>query len=116
MHARLVDAAEVLITDDQFTAAQPLVGRVESLARQKILPLLANGNAVVTQGFIGRTEDGSITTIGRGGSGGVRTATTGRRITAAGGCTVTGRPAPTTLLRIGSARTMWLTGALANSR
>ena len=42
--------------------------------------------------------------IARGGAGGVLTATTGRLIIAAGGRTDTGRPAPITLVRIGSAR------------
>ena len=39
----------------------------------------------------------------RGGAAGVRTATTGRLTTAAGGLTFTGLPAPTTLVRTGSA-------------
>jgi aspartate kinase len=68
MRVRLVDATEVLVTDSRFTAAQPLMDKVEMLAKQKIMPALLNGEIVVTQGFIGRTEDGSTTTIGRGGS------------------------------------------------
>jgi aspartate kinase len=68
IRARLVDATDFLITDEHFTAAQPVMGRVETLAHAIVGKYLSEGEVVVTQGFIGRTEDGSTTTIGRGGS------------------------------------------------
>jgi hypothetical protein len=46
---------------------------------------------------------------------GVRNATTGRLVTAAGGLFATGLPEPSTLLRTGSTATMCDTGATASS-
>ncbi len=55
-----------IITDDNFGSAHPLPD-VEKRIREKILPLLGKVIPVVT-GFIGETEEGQITTLGRGGS------------------------------------------------
>lgn len=66
--ATLVDARSMMITDNQFTFANPNMVLIEQRAGQVCKPLLAPGHAVVTQGFIGSTPDGLVTTIGRGGS------------------------------------------------
>jgi aspartate kinase len=66
--AVLVDAKGFMITDDQFTCAAPLFVVIEQKAKTGILPHLAAKKVVVTQGFIGSTEDGVTTTLGRGGS------------------------------------------------
>jgi aspartate kinase len=66
--AVLVDAKGFMITDDQFMCAAPLFDVIEQKAKAAILPLLAAKKVVVTQGFIGSTEDGVTTTLGRGGS------------------------------------------------
>jgi aspartate kinase len=66
--AVLVDAKGFMITDDQFTCAAPLFDVIEQKAKTGILPHLAAKKVVVTQGFIGSTEDGVTTTLGRGGS------------------------------------------------
>ncbi|MBC7114939.1 MAG: aspartate kinase [Archaeoglobi archaeon] len=55
-----------IITDDNFGSARPLPDVYERI-REKILPLLGERIPVVT-GFIGETEEGQITTLGRGGS------------------------------------------------
>jgi len=66
--ASLVDARELLVTDNHFTAAVPQL----DLTRQRLLttipPLVARGQVVVTQGFVGASVEGITTTIGRGGS------------------------------------------------
>jgi aspartate kinase len=53
-----------LVTDDRFGAAHPLAGtdaRIhQALSRRR--------GVVVLTGFLGRTEDGRVTTLGRGGS------------------------------------------------
>jgi aspartate kinase len=64
----LVDAKGFMITNDQFTCAAPLFDVIEQKAKASILPHLAAKKVVVTQGFIGSTEDGVTTTLGRGGS------------------------------------------------
>lgn len=63
-----VDARTVLRTDATFGEAAPQAAAIRTLAAQHIGPLLGPGRAVVTQGYIGATEDGLTTTLGRGGS------------------------------------------------
>ncbi len=57
-----------IVTDDRFTDANPLVEETKRNVQQKIKPLLEEGKVPVMCGFIGRTDDGRITTMGRGGS------------------------------------------------
>ena len=63
-----LDARQVILTDDRHTAARPLYW--ESYARlRRVIPYLSeDGRVVVMGGFIGATEDGVTTTLGRGGS------------------------------------------------
>jgi aspartate kinase len=63
-----VDARDVLITDDRFTRAAPLMDSVATAAAEVIVPLVSNGSIPVLGGFVGRTADGRTTTLGRGGS------------------------------------------------
>jgi aspartate kinase len=63
-----VDARTVLQTDGTFGAAIPQPKAIAGLAAQHLRPRLGPGHAVVTQGYIGGTEDGLTTTLGRGGS------------------------------------------------
>ena len=63
-----VDGAGVLITDDVFGNASPLVERTREAARQRISAILGEGRTPVVTGFIGSTADGVVTTLGRGGS------------------------------------------------
>lgn len=62
------DARAVMRTDERFGEAQPNATAIRALAREQLAPRLAAGRAVVTQGYIGSTSDGSTTTLGRGGS------------------------------------------------
>jgi len=68
MNAHWLDAREVMITDDQFGAAVPDTNTLQVRSREKILPLQHKGHAIITQGFIGSTNEGITTTLGRGGS------------------------------------------------
>ncbi|MDP1830824.1 MAG: aspartate kinase [Geothrix sp.] len=63
-----LDARTVLRTDAGFGEAAPQPEAIRALATGHLKPLLAPGRAVVTQGYIGATEDGLTTTLGRGGS------------------------------------------------
>jgi aspartate kinase len=61
------DARELILTDDRFTNAQPRPW--ETYARlHRSLPAAARHHVVVLGGFIGATEDGRTTMLGRGGS------------------------------------------------
>lgn len=64
----LIDARRVMVTDRGYGSAQPIVERVEERVMEIVRPGLESGEVGVTQGFIGATEDGITTTIGRGGS------------------------------------------------
>jgi aspartate kinase len=63
-----VDSEEVLITDDRFGDAAPLMDETRTAARRVLLPLLERKLIPVMGGFIGSTREGATTTLGRGGS------------------------------------------------
>ena len=64
-----VDARKVMITDDQFTRAEPLPDAIADASRQLILPQLKAGKVPLLGGYIGSSAKGGITTtLGRGGS------------------------------------------------
>jgi len=57
-----------IITDDKHLDANPIYSVTEKEVTQKILPLLENGEIPVVCGFLGKSQTGKITTLGRGGS------------------------------------------------
>ena len=57
-----------IITDAAFSNANPLLDECEKRIRERVLPIVENGVVPVIAGFVGRTIDGRITTLGRGGS------------------------------------------------
>lgn len=63
-----VDARCVILTDARHKAAAPLYSQTYARAREKILPLVGQGRVPILGGFIGATEKGATTTLGRGGS------------------------------------------------
>jgi aspartate kinase len=64
----LLDVRDVLITDGEYTRAVPRFDIIDRKAAELIAPKIEGGQVVVTQGFIGATEEGITTTLGRGGS------------------------------------------------
>jgi len=67
--ATLVDPRRVLITDGTFTRAVPHRDAIATATREEILPLVRSGRVPVMGGFVGATETGITTTLGRGGFG-----------------------------------------------
>jgi aspartate kinase len=57
-----------IITDNNHLDANPIYKETEIAVREKILPILEEGGIPVICGFIGKTESGELTTLGRGGS------------------------------------------------
>ncbi len=57
-----------IITDDVFSDANPIMDKCEERIQQHVLPLVEKGVIPVIAGFVGRTPDEKITTLGRGGS------------------------------------------------
>ncbi len=68
LKAVLFDVRKVLITDDQFGRARPNTDAISKLCKDKFKELRRSSLVYVTQGFIGATEEGNTTTLGRGGS------------------------------------------------
>ena len=66
--ATAVDPRELIITDDQFQDAAPLLEETKARAGERLAPLLERGDTPVVGGFIGATTTGVTTTLGRGGS------------------------------------------------
>jgi aspartokinase/homoserine dehydrogenase 1 len=66
--AAYVDAPEVVVTDGHYGGASPQIAATTREARRRIRPILAAGRVPVLPGFIGRAPDGSLATLGRGGS------------------------------------------------
>ena len=57
-----------IITDDSFSDANPILDICYERARQNVLPIVEKGIIPVIAGFVGRTKDNRVTTLGRGGS------------------------------------------------
>jgi len=66
--AEPIEATELVVTDDNFTSAEPLMDLTREKSRARLLPLLEANTIPVVTGFIGATRDGILTTLGRGGS------------------------------------------------
>lgn len=62
-----MDVREVLATDHNYGNAEPIPEIIRENVQQKLVSFLGNSR-LVTQGFIGAAEDGTTTTLGRGGS------------------------------------------------
>ena len=65
----LIDARQIITTDDQFGKAKPDIRKIAENCQEYILShYQADKFALVTQGYIGRSHSGHSTTLGRGGS------------------------------------------------
>jgi len=63
-----VDATEMIVTDDKYQNAAPLMDPTRERIAARLSPLLDEGGIPIVTGFIGATADGITTTLGRGGS------------------------------------------------
>ncbi|MCS7115862.1 MAG: aspartate kinase [Nitrososphaerota archaeon] len=57
-----------IITDENFTDANPDYNETSNLVKEKLIPMLEAGKIPVVCGFLGKSKSGKITTLGRGGS------------------------------------------------
>ena len=57
-----------IITDAAFSNANPILNECTTRIQKHILPIIEKGTVPVIAGFVGRTCDKKITTLGRGGS------------------------------------------------
>jgi bifunctional aspartokinase / homoserine dehydrogenase 1 len=63
-----VEATELIVTDSYHGGADPLMDRTREQSQVRLKPLLDRGITPVATGFIGATDGGILTTLGRGGS------------------------------------------------
>lgn len=68
LRAAWIDARKVMVTDDEHTAAAPLLPDTTAALMTHVDPVLASGQVPVMGGFVGATPAGITTTLGRGGS------------------------------------------------
>ena len=65
---KYIDAVDIVRTDAQHAGATPRLDASSVLARKILRPLLSKRIVAIVPGFIGQAPDGSLTTLGRGGS------------------------------------------------
>src|SRR5579863_2139200 len=63
-----IDARELIITDSYHGGAEPLMDLTRERCEARLRPLLKEKAVPVATGFIGATREGTLTTLGRGGS------------------------------------------------
>src|SRR5258708_26858821 len=63
-----IDASELIVTDDNFQDAVPIMDETRKRVQEYLVPCLESGMLPIVTGFIGATRKGIITTLGRGGS------------------------------------------------
>ncbi len=68
MPAVYVSATSLIYTDGTHGNAFPDLGRTDVAARAALAPVLRRGEIPVIPGFLGASPDGTVTTLGRGGS------------------------------------------------
>lgn len=66
--AEAVEASELIVTNNRFGDAEPILEASTKKASERLKPILKKGIVPVVTGFIGATVGGKLTTLGRGGS------------------------------------------------
>ena len=63
-----VDGTALIVTDTKFQNAVPLMDPTRERVASRLIPILDKGVVPIVTGFVGATETGVTTTLGRGGS------------------------------------------------
>jgi len=64
--SQLLDSRDLVVTDETFTSAVPFTDITYKNIKSKVKP--RTGAITIGQGFIARTKNGAVSTLGRGGS------------------------------------------------
>ncbi len=67
VRAQAISATDLIVTDDNFGAAMPLMDLTRRQLQQQVIPLVERGVIPVITGYVAATEQGVTTTLGRGG-------------------------------------------------
>ena len=70
LKSQFISSDEIIITDDNFGRALPLLEETEEIVSTSIIPLIESDKVkiICITGFYGSTRDKKITTLGRGGT------------------------------------------------
>ena len=68
VRAVALSATDLIVTDDNFGAATPLMDLTRQRLHEQVRPLVERGVVPIITGYIAATEKGVPTTLGRGGS------------------------------------------------
>ena len=68
LSVRHADSRRLIVTDDEFGAAQPIFDETAEIIRLELRPSIETGEVPVMGGFIAGNRSGETTTLGRGGS------------------------------------------------
>ncbi|HUR97299.1 MAG TPA: aspartate kinase, partial [Pyrinomonadaceae bacterium] len=68
VNARQVDSRRLIVTDDEYGSATPIIDETNELVKLELEPIINNGEVSVMGGFIAASRSGETTTLGRGGS------------------------------------------------
>ncbi len=68
VESQAVEATRLIVTDDRFGNAAPLLEPSRARLQRHLAPTLEAGTVPVVTGFLGATREGVTTTLGRGGS------------------------------------------------
>jgi aspartokinase/homoserine dehydrogenase 1 len=63
-----LDSTELIVTDSYHGAAEPLMDATRERCEAKLRPFLEDQAVPIVTGFLGATREGTLTTLGRGGS------------------------------------------------
>jgi len=66
--AQVIDATRLIVTDDRYGSASPLMSATAERSQDLLNRVIKEGITPIVTGFIGATEAGIPTTLGRGGS------------------------------------------------
>lgn len=68
LNARQFDSRRLIMTDDEFGAAQPIIDETNEIVRLELEPSIQASEIPILGGFIAGNRAGETTTLGRGGS------------------------------------------------
>jgi aspartate kinase len=68
LSSTFIEASDLFVTNSNHGAAEPLMEPTAERCQAALFPVLREGVVPVVTGFIGATESGVVTTLGRGGS------------------------------------------------
>ena len=68
VNARQMDSRRLIVTDDEYGAAQPIWDETKELVQLELRSLIGVGEVPILGGFIAASRGGETTTLGRGGS------------------------------------------------